>query len=56
MKNKETPELLRETSIFTNAMQNGKMKWQKERNKMSHLTPKKKSRKKQSHIFIRKKY
>lgn len=42
---KETPELIREPSTFNDAMQGGKMKWQKQRNKMSHLTPKKKPRK-----------
>lgn len=45
MKNKTTPELLRETTIFSDAMQREKIKWQKKRNAMSHLTPKKKKRK-----------
>lgn len=35
----------REPKAFDDAMQAGKMKWQKKRNQMKHLTPKKKKRK-----------
>ena len=45
MKNKNTPELLRESGVFTPIRQGGKLKWQKKKNKMTHLTPKKKPRK-----------
>jgi hypothetical protein len=36
----------REPKSFDNAMQKGKVKWQKTRSPMSHLTPPKKKRKK----------
>lgn len=36
---------VKDNKSFDNAMQNGKMKWQKTRNEMKHLTPKKKKRK-----------
>jgi hypothetical protein len=42
---KSTPELLRETIPYTNAMQNGINKWQKKRKKNTHLTLPKKKRK-----------
>lgn len=42
---KNDAELNREPQDFDKAMQSGKMKWQKNRNPMSHLTPKKKKRK-----------
>lgn len=45
MNAKNEAELLRETKPFDAAMQEGKMKWQKSRNKLLHLTPKKKKRK-----------
>ncbi|WP_264520370.1 hypothetical protein [Flavobacterium sp. N1994] len=38
-------EQQRKDNSFDRAMQRGKMKWQKTRNKMTHLTPKKKKRK-----------
>ena len=34
-----------EPKAFNDAMQNGKMKWQKKRNKPTNVTPKKKKRK-----------
>lgn len=42
---KSTPELLRQTSSFNEAMQQGINKWQKIRKKNIHLTPPKKKRK-----------
>lgn len=45
MNKKNDAELNREPKAFDDAMQSGKMKWTKKRNKMSHLTPKKKKRK-----------
>lgn len=45
MKAKNEAELNREPQDFDKAMQSGNMKWTKKRNKMTHLTPKKKKRK-----------
>lgn len=45
MKDKNISELEREAQEYQNAAKSGKIKWQKKRNKMTHLTPKKKKRK-----------
>lgn len=42
---KSTPEILRETKPFNDAMQDGINKWQKKRKKNTHLTLPKKKRK-----------
>ena len=42
---KSTPELLRQTAPFSQAMQQGINKWQKKRKKNTHLTLPKKKRK-----------
>lgn len=39
-------ELNREAKDFQEVAKKGKIKWQKTKNKMKHLTPKKKKRKK----------
>lgn len=39
---KSTPEILRQAGSFNDAMQSGKMKWQKKRSKNTHLTKSKK--------------
>lgn len=56
MKNKNKPgmfkeqscldeQVLRQPKEFQDAAKQGKIKWQKDKNKMTHLTPKKKKRK-----------
>lgn len=45
MIDKNMAELEREAQDFQKVAKEGKLKWQKERNKMTHLTPKKKKRK-----------
>lgn len=44
--NTHPSEIERENKTFDKAIQSGKLKWQKNRNPMRHLTPKKKKRKK----------
>lgn len=43
--NSKLPEEIRESKPFQDAAKVGKIKWQKTKNKMKHLTPKKKKRK-----------
>ncbi|MDN3673097.1 hypothetical protein QWY99_08560 [Flavobacterium branchiarum] len=45
MKDKNLVELEREANFFQKVAKEAKLKWQKKRNKMAHLTPKKKKRK-----------
>ena len=45
MIDKNISELEREAKDFQKVAKDGKLKWQKERNRMKHLTPKKKKRK-----------
>lgn len=42
---KTLSELEREAKEFQSVAKDGKLKWQKKKNPMSHLTPKKKKRK-----------
>lgn len=45
MDKKTLAELERETKDFQQVAKSGNLKWLKKRNKMKHLTPKKKKRK-----------
>lgn len=45
MRDKNLAELEREAEDFQELAKKVKLKWQKKRNKMTHLTPKKKKRK-----------
>lgn len=45
MKNKNLAELNRETQYYQRKAKQNKLKWQKKKNKRTHLTPKKKKRK-----------
>jgi len=45
MKDKNLAELEREAQDYQKVAKSVKLKWQKQRNKMTHLTPKKKKRK-----------
>jgi hypothetical protein len=45
MVDKNMAELERETKEFQSVAKSGRLKWLKNRNKMKHLTPKKKKRK-----------
>ena len=45
MIDKNMAELEREAQDFQKVAKEGKLKWQKGKNKMKHLTPKKKKRK-----------
>ncbi|WP_158616085.1 hypothetical protein [Flavobacterium sp. RSP46] len=45
MIDKNMAALEREAKDFQKVTKDGKLKWQKERNRMKHLTPKKKKRK-----------
>jgi hypothetical protein len=42
---KNIAELEREAQDYQEVAKSGKLKWQKQKNKMTHLTPKKKKRK-----------
>ncbi|WP_269222029.1 hypothetical protein [Flavobacterium sp. IMCC34518] len=42
---KNMAELEREVQDYQKVAKSGKLKWQKKKNKMTHLTPKKKKRK-----------
>lgn len=45
MKERNMAKLNRETSPYQDIAKSGKLKWQKTKNKMTHLTPKKSKRK-----------